>query len=92
MIERRLRNLSETRDAFLNENTYSLQKIEGKVSVDRRKVQLDPGLEVGDSVCFFYLPDGRVLLSKSENPDDLKILLITQAYIQFDGEINLKEV
>lgn len=92
-MEKRISGLDETRTLLFNSTTYSLQKVEGLVSLDRRKVVLDKGLGVGDAVEIIKLPDGNYLLGLDpDKKSGLTIKRITEAYVQFDGEILVKEV
>lgn len=92
-MEKRLSGLDETRGLrFDQQRTYALQKVEGQVSVDRRKALLEDGLGVGDPVVVVKLPDGTCLLSKTDDPTALRIRRITSAYVQFDGEVSIKEI
>lgn len=75
---------------MLNQTTYALQKVDGQISVDRRKAVLEEGLQVGDYVDIIKLPDGQFILSKAES--GLQIRKIAPAYVQFDGEVNIEEV
>lgn len=75
---------------MLTPATYALQKIDGQISVDRRKTILEEGLKVGDYVEIVKLPDGRFILTKAD--DGLQIRKIASAYVQFDGEVNIEEV
>ena len=70
--------------------TYALQKIDGQISIDRRKTVLEEGLKVGDYVEIVKLPDGRFILTKADS--GLLIRKIASAYVQFDGEVNIEEV
>ena len=92
-MEKRLAGLDETKSLrFDQKTTYALQKVEGQVSVDRRKTVLEEGLSVGDAVVVMRLPDGTCILSKTEDPLALRIRKITTAYVQFDGEVSIKEI
>lgn len=95
-MERKLSSLDEAKeirfDQRTKQTTYALQKIEGQVSVDRRKTVLEEGLSVGDAVIITRLPDGTCLLSKTDDPSALRIRRITAAYVQFDGEVSIKEI
>lgn len=92
-MEKRLQNLEETKGLrFNNSTTYALQKVEGQISIDRRKAVLEEGLSVGDAVIITHLPDVTFLLSKTDDPSALRIRRITAAYVQFDGEVSVKEI
>jgi hypothetical protein len=92
-MEKKFGSLKETRGLLLNQQTYALQKIEGRVSLDRRKVVLEEGLKIGDSVVIIQLPDNSFILSKdSDNESGLVLHRITNAYVQFDGDIVVNEV
>jgi hypothetical protein len=95
-VERKFVGLDESRQMWFEQQeqgkTYSLQKIDGQVSVDRRTSILEEGLSVGDPVVIIRLPDGTCVLSKTDDLSALRIKKITTAYVQLDGEINVREV
>jgi hypothetical protein len=77
---------SVLKQARENEVTYSFQKVEGILALPSTKVELEEELAAGDTVFLFYLPSGKILLSKSYHLEALKISKITSAFIYFDGE------
>jgi hypothetical protein len=86
----KLSSLNESGQYLLTPATYALQKIDGQVSIDRRKTIIEEGLQVGDYVEIVKLPDGRFILSKAES--GLQIRKIALAYIQFDGKVNIEVI
>lgn len=69
-----------------------MQKADGLMTLGRHEVILDGELSAGDKVELFYLPDGKVMLTKAEEGSSCpKIARISAAYVYFDTEINVIE-
>jgi hypothetical protein len=71
-------------------STYSLQRIEGQIVLERSKLELSEDLSPGDGVSIFITPAGKYILNKSENPD-LVIERINSGFISFERDLVLRE-
>lgn len=72
------------------QSTYSLQRIEGQIVLERSRVDLNEQLSPGDGVSLFITPAGKFILNKSDNPD-LIIERINSGFITFERELVLTE-
>jgi hypothetical protein len=66
--------------------THGMQKVEGILALERSRIILEEEIFVGDSVIWFELPDGKLLVSKA--PEGVCIEKITPAYFHLEaGEV-----
>ena len=68
---------------------HGVQKVEGILALERSRIVLEEEVGVGDSVIWFELPDGRILISK--DPEGILIEKISPAYLHLDAEAVLEE-
>jgi hypothetical protein len=80
----------QTSDVFdVNAATHGMQKVEGILALEQSRIILEEEVEVGDTITWFELPDGKLLISK--DPDGVPIEKISPSYIQLEAEVTLEE-
>lgn len=81
----------QTSDVYdRNASTHGMLKVEGILALERSRVVVEEELSVGDTVNWFHLPDGRLLISK--DPDGVPIEKISPAYYHLESGATLEEV
>lgn len=80
----------QTKDEFdVNAATHGMQRMEGILALERSKVIFEEEVSAGDSINWFELPDGKLLISK--DPKGVRVDKISSAYIHLDAEVVLEE-
>ena len=69
---------------------HGMLKVEGILALEKSRVIVEEELSVGDSVNWFKLPDGKLLISK--DPDGVCIEKISAAYYHLEADVLLEEV
>ena len=69
--------------------THSFQKVDGILALDRNRVVEETKISIGDTVSWFELPDGKLLLSK--DPEGVPIEKISSAYYHLDADVTVEE-
>jgi len=70
-------------------NVHGMQKVEGILALERSKIVMEEEVSVGDSVNWFELPDGKLLVSK--DPDGIRIEKISPAYLHLESGVIMEE-
>lgn len=79
--------ISDEYDA--NAATHGMAKVTGILALEKSKIILEEEISVGDTVTWFQLPGGKLLISK--DPDGVLIEKISPAYFHFKSEVVLEE-
>jgi hypothetical protein len=81
----------QTKDVYdANAATHGMLKVEGILALEKSRIIIEEELSVGDTVNWFQLPDGRLLISK--DPDGVRIEKISPAYYHLEAGATLEEV
>ena len=81
----------QTSDDFdRNAATHGMLKVEGILALERSRIIVEEELSVGDTVNWFQLPDGKLLISK--DPDGVRIEKISSAYYHLEADVTLEEI
>lgn len=65
-------------------------KVEGILALEKSRIIIEEELSVGDTINWFQLPDGKLLISK--DPDGVRIEKISLAYYHLEADVILEEV
>ena len=65
-------------------------KVEGILALEKSRVVVEEELSVGDTVNWFQLPDGKLLISK--DLEGVRIEKISSAYYHLEADVTLEEV
>ena len=71
-------------------STHGMLKVEGILALEKSRIVLEEEISVGDTVNWFQLPDGRLLISK--DPEGVRIDKISSAYYHLEADATLEEV
>lgn len=81
----------QTSDHYVSDaDTHGMQKVEGILALEKSRIVLEEDLSVGDTVTWFQLPDGKLLISK--DPSGVRIEKISPSYYHLEAEVVLEEV
>jgi len=81
----------QTKDEYnVNAATHGMLKVEGILALEKSRIVIEEELSVGDTVNWFQLPDGKLLISK--DPDGVRIEKISSAYYHLEADVTLEEV
>ena len=70
--------------------THGMLKVEGILALEKSRIIIEEELSVGDTVNWFQLPDGKLLISK--DPDGVLIEKISPAYYHLEAGATLEEI
>ena len=68
---------------------HGMQKVEGIIALEKSRIVLEEDVSVGDTVSWFELPDGKLLISK--DPEGVCIERVSSAYYHLETEIEIEE-
>ena len=77
-------------DYDVNAPVHGTLKVEGILALEKSRVVLEEELSVGDTVNWFQLPDGRLLISKDLK--GVRIEKISSAYYHLEADATLEEI
>ncbi len=81
----------QTNDEYdVNAPVHGMLKVEGILALERSRVVVEEELSVGDTINWFQLPDGKLLISK--DPEGIRIEKISSAYYHLEADVTLEEV
>ena len=81
----------QTNDEYdVNAPVHGMLKVEGILALEKSRVVVEEELSVGDTVNWFQLPDGKLLISK--DPNGVRIEKISPAYYHLEADVTLEEV
>lgn len=69
--------------------THSFQRVEGIFALEKNRVVEEEKIQVGDTISWFELPDGKLLLCK--DPEGTCIEKISSAYYHLEVDVTLEE-
>lgn len=64
--------------------------MEGILALEKSRIIVEEELSIGDTVNWFQLPDGKLLISK--DPDGVRIEKISSAYYHLEADVTLEEI
>jgi len=73
-----------------NASTHGMLKVEGILALEKSRIIVEEELSIGDTVNWFQLPDGKLLISK--DPDGVRIEKISSAYYHLEADVTLEEI
>jgi len=81
----------QTSDEYnVNAPVHGMLKVEGILALEKSRVVVEEELSVGDTVNWFQLPDGKLLISK--DLEGVRIEKISSAYYHLEADVTLEEV